>query len=316
MLNNKQIAVVIPTYNEEKLIGKVLKTMPKYVDRIYVVDDCSKDSTVKRVKDLIKGRSKRFVLLQLQKNSGVGAAIVRGYRAAEADGVDVIAVMAGDAQMDPNDLRSILDPVVSGKVHYAKGNRLFTGEAWKIIPRHRYFGNAFLSLLTKISSGYWHIADSQTGFTAISAKTVTLLPLEELYPRYGYPNHMLAMLNVFDRKVRDVPVRPVYNVGEKSGIRLWKVVPSLTFLLTHNFLWRLWQKYVLRDFHPLVFFYAFAALLLGASIPLGIRVILRFLETGNAPPINSLAFMFAAITGLQGLFFAMWFDMDYNKNLR
>lgn len=316
MLNNKKIAVVIPTYNEEKLIGRVIKTMPKFVDRIYVVDDCSRDNTVKKVKELIKPKSRRVTLVQQQKNSGVGAAIVRGYRVAEASGADVIAVMAGDAQMDPNDLRAILEPVVSGEVHYAKGNRLFTGEAWKIIPRHRYLGNAFLSLLTKITSGYWHIADSQTGFTAISAETVALLPLEELFPRYGYPNHMLAMLNVFDRKVRDVPIRPVYNVGERSGIRLWKVIPSLTFLLTQNFFWRLWQKYILRDFHPLVFFYALAALLLGASIPLGIRVILRWLETNNAPPINSLAFMFSAITGLQALFFAMWFDMEYNKDLR
>jgi len=293
----------------------VVRTMPKYVDMVYVVDDASTDGTARKVKALAKN-DKRVKLLQLEQNSGVGAAIVRGYRQALADKMQAIAVMAGDAQMDPDNLRAILQPILDGEADYVKGNRLFTGEAWQIIPRYRYLGNAFLSLLTKVSSGYWHLADSQTGYTAISAKTAAMLPLENLYPRYGYPNHMLAMLNVYNRRVRDVPIRPVYNVGEKSGIRLWKVIPSLSILLTRNFLWRIGQKYIIRDFHPLVFFYVLAIGLLGVSVPLLLRMILRWIETANIPPINALAFMFAAITGFQSLFFAMWFDMEYNKDLK
>ena len=317
VLLRKKIAVVVPAYNEEKLIGRVIRTMPLYVDSIYVIDDASKDSTAKEVRSLIKSRrGKKVKLLQLKNNSGVGKAIVSGYRAALDDGMDVIAVMAGDAQMDPSELRIILQPILDGEVDYVKGNRLFTGEAWRVIPKHRYLGNAFLSLLTKISSGYWHLADSQTGFTAISAETIAMLPLDELFPRYGYPNHILAMLNVYNRRVRDVSIRPIYNIGEKSGIRLWRVIPSLGWLLSRNFLWRLWQKYVIRDFHPLVFFYVMAFVLLGVSAPLLIRVVLIWWQTGDAPPINSLAFMFTAITGLQSLFFAMWFDMEYNKDLR
>jgi len=317
MRGKKKIAVVVPAYNEENLIGRVIKTMPDFVDRIYVVDDNSKDKTVDKVRSYIKtSRKKRITLILSEKNSGVGRAIVRGYQQAARDGMDVVAVMAGDAQMDPEDLINIVDPVVSGEADYTKGNRLFTGEAWKLIPKHRYLGNAFLSLLTKISSGYWHLADSQTGFTAISTVTIKLLPLYRLYPRYGYPNHLLAMLNVFNQRVKDVPVRPVYNVGEQSGIRLWRVIPSLSWLLFKNFVWRMWQKYVLRDFHPLVFFYFLAILLLGTSIPLFGRMIVRLLETDNLPPINTLAFMFTAITGFQSLFFAMWFDMEYNKDLR
>jgi glycosyltransferase involved in cell wall biosynthesis len=317
MLQKTKIAVVVPAYNEGSLIGRVIRTMPDYVDRIYVVDDNSRDDTVANVRNLIKkGKRRGLTLIHLEKNSGVGAAIVRGYKQAVEDGMDVIAVMAGDAQMDPDDLGNILDPVITGKADYVKGNRLFTGEAWKLIPKHRYLGNAFLSLLTKISSGYWHLADSQTGFTAISAETIELLPLDRLYPRYGYPNHILAMLNVYNRRVKDVPIRPVYNVGEKSGIRLWRVIPSLSWLLFKNFAWRMWQKYVIRDFHPLIFFYALAFLLLGASVPLAVRLILRWYETANFPPINTLAFMFTAITGVQSLFFAMWFDMESNKDLR
>jgi glycosyltransferase involved in cell wall biosynthesis len=316
MRGKKTIAVVVPAYNEGALIDRVIKTMPAYVDRIYIVDDHSRDNTVARVKAQIKGNIKRIALIRNEKNNGVGAAIVRGYRQAVSDGVQVVAVMAGDAQMDPGDLGKILDPVINDEADYVKGNRLFTGEAWKIIPKSRYLGNAFLSLLTKVSSGYWHLADSQTGFTAISGEAIKLLPLDRLYPRYGYPNHILAMLNVFNQRVRDVPVRPIYNVGEKSGIRLWRVIPSLSLLLFKNFVWRMWQKYVLRDFHPLVFFYVLAFLLLGASVPLLIRMILRWLETNNFPPINTLAFMFTAITGVQSLFFAMWFDMENNKDLR
>ena len=316
MRGKKKIAVVVPAYNESALIGRVIQTMPAYVDRIYVVDDKSRDNTVATVKNHIKrGDRKGVMLIRLEKNSGVGAAIVRGYRQAAMDGMQVVAVMAGDAQMDPEDLENILDPVINGKADYVKGNRLFTGEAWRIIPKTRYLRNAFLSLLTKISSGYWHLADSQTGFTAISADAIKLLPLDRLYPRYGYPNHILAMLNVFNQRVKDVPVRPVYNIGERSGIRLWRVIPSLTWLLFKNFIWRMWQKYVIRDFHPLVFFYLLAFLLLGASFPLLFRMLLRWYDTNNLPAINTLAFMFTAITGVQSLFFAMWFDMDYNKDL-
>ena len=182
-----------------------------------------------------------------------------------------------------------------------------------MIPRYRYLGNAMLSLMTKISSGYWHIADSQTGYTAISKYAIDIMPLEKLYPRYGYPNHILCMLNVFNMRVKDVPIKPIYNIGEKSGIRLWKVIPTISKLLVSNFLWRMKEKYIIRDFHPLVFFYALAFLLLVMSGPLFARMIYRWIEFNRIPPMNTLAFMFTSISGLQSLFFAMWFDMDYNK---
>jgi glycosyltransferase involved in cell wall biosynthesis len=316
MRGNKKIAVVVPAYNESKLIEKVIQTMPTFVDCIYVVDDCSEDETAEKVRQSIRSGNRTVRLISMDRNSGVGASIVRGYQQAMEDEMQIVAVMAGDAQMDPDDLGKILEPVVLGEADYTKGNRLFTGEAWKIIPKHRYLGNAFLSLLTKISSGYWHLADSQTGYTAISVEAIKLLPLYRLYPRYGYPNHLLAMLNVFNCRVKDIPIRPIYAVGEKSGIRLWRIIPSLSWLLVKNFFWRMWQKYVIRDFHPLVFFYGLAFFLLGASMPLLMRVIVIWNNTGNIPPINALAFMFSAITGFQSLFFAMWFDMEYNKYLR
>ena len=99
-----------------------------------------------------------------------------------------------------------------------------------MIPRHRYLGNAVLSLLTKVASGYWHVADSQSGYTAVNLDTLEKLDLERIYPRYGFPNDMLVHLNIVNARVRDFPSRPVYGVGERSGIRLWKVVPSISWL--------------------------------------------------------------------------------------
>lgn len=317
MLHDKKIAVVVPAYNEELLIGRVIETMPNFVDKIYIIDDCSPDKTSEQVERYLNQETfrGRLVLIRHEVNQGVGAAIVTGYQQAVEEGMDTVAIMAGDAQMDPAELDQVVGPVNRGEADYVKGNRLFTGEAWRIIPRYRYLGNAFLSLLTKIAAGYWHIADSQTGYTAISADALRLMPIDRLYPRYGYPNHMLTMLNIFDMRVQDIPVRPVYNIGEKSGIRLRNVIPRMSWLLLKCFLWRMKEKYIIRDFHPLIFFYLMAFFLLFFSLPMFGRIVLYRTLEGFIPPYSTLAFMFLAITGLQFLLFAMWFDMDYNKNL-
>lgn len=318
MLENQTIGVVVPAYNEENLIGRVIETMPDFVDRIYVVDDCSQDATADTVRCYLD-RSVyecRLALVEHTTNKGVGGAIVTGYERTCEDGIDVVAVMAGDAQMDPDELEHVVGPVVQGDADYVKGNRLFTGEAWEMIPRHRYLGNAILSLLTKIASGYWHIADSQTGYTAISRKALELLPLEQLYPRYGYPNHILVMMNVYDLRVKDVAVRPVYNIGETSGIKLYSVVPKLSFLLMKLFFWRMKEKYVIRDFHPLLFFYGMGLALLPAGTVFGLYLLVKRLMLGPVAGTSALFAAFLVIIGLQTLFFAMWFDMEYNKELR
>src|SRR5262249_52766649 len=143
-----------------------------------------------------------------------GAAVVTGYRRAIDEQLDVVCVMNADNQMDPEELLHLAEPVVREELDYAKANRLFTGEAWNLIPHYRYLGNAFLSLLTKIASGYWHVADSQAGYTAISLPMLRLLDIERIYPRYGYPNDMLVHLNVWNARVRDIPSRPIYGIGE------------------------------------------------------------------------------------------------------
>ncbi|MBI3763078.1 MAG: glycosyltransferase family 2 protein [Chloroflexi bacterium] len=315
MFDNAKIAVIVTAYNEEKLIGGVLETMPDYADRIYVVDDASTDATAQIVAERAR-RDPRITLISHTANQGPGGTVVTGYRQALADGMDVVAVMAGDAQTDPADLPAMIGPIVRGEADYVKGNRLYTGEAWHIIPRYRYLGNAFLSLFTKIASGYWHIADSQTGYTAISRDALSRLPLDRFYRRYGYPNHMLVLLNVNNFRVRDVPIRPIYNVGEKSGIRLPRVIPTLSWLLFKCFWWRLREKYVIRDFHPLVFFYLVGMGLFFPGVAFGLYLVWFRLIVGPIKETGPLFAVVLVITGLQFLLFAMWFDMDYNKHLR
>jgi glycosyltransferase involved in cell wall biosynthesis len=311
MLDGKTVAVVVPAYDEEKLLPETLAGIPDFVDRVYVVDDASKDGTAE-----VAGSDERVRLICHEKNRGVGAAIVTGYRQAIADRMDVTCVMAADNQMAPEDLERIARPVVDGESDYAKANRLVSGEAWQLIPHARYLGNAMLSLLTKIASGYWHVADSQSGFTAVSLETLERLDLDRVYPRYGFPNDMLVHLNVIEARVRDVPSRPVYNVGEQSGIRYSRVIPAISWLLLKAFFWRLWQKYVIRDFHPLVFFYVFGIAMFLAGLGLGIaEVVLRIL--GNPiPPATVVLVALLLLFGSQFTLFAMWFDLERNKDLR
>jgi hypothetical protein len=218
--------------------------------------------------------------------------------------------------MDPADLEALVGPVARGEVDYAKANRLITGKAWELIPRHRYLGNAVLSLLTKVASGYWHVADSQSGYTAVNLDTLEKLDLERIYPRYGFPNDMLVHLNIVNARVRDFPSRPVYGVGERSGIKLRKVVPRISWLLVKGFFWRLREKYVIRDFHPLVFFYFFGLVMTGAGLGLGIAlVVLRSLGHGITAATGILVALLL-IFGSQFTLFAMWFDMESNKDLR
>lgn len=315
MYRRRSIAVVVPAYNEEKLIGRVIETMPDFVDRVFIVDDESQDSTAAIVEEYVAKDPNRVVLIRHEANQGVGAAIVTGYKRAVEEQIDVTAVMAGDAQMDPDELPDVLDPVIDGTADYVKGNRLFTGEAWKKIPHYRYLGNSFLSLLTKIASGYWNVADSQTGYTAVSLGALETLPLDRLYPRYGYPNHILVMLNIYNFRVADVPVTPVYNIGEQSGIRLSSVIPRMSWLLLKCFLWRMKEKYVIRDFHPLIFFYFMGLSLALACVAATVRLIVVWPIQGYVPRTTALLCAMLVISSLQFLLFAMWFDMDHNKRL-
>jgi len=313
MLEGKTVAVVVPAYDEEQLVATTIRGVPDFVDRILVVNDASRDGTAAAAR---AAGDSRVEVLTHERNSGVGAAIITGYQRALEERIDVACVMAADNQMDPGDLERIVLPVARGQVDYAKANRLISGEAWQVIPRSRYLGNAVLSLLTKIASGYWHVADSQSGYTAASREILEQLDLDRVYPGYGFPNDMLVHLNVWNARVRDIPSRPVYGVGERSGIKIRRVVPRISWLLVKGFFWRLREKYVIRDFHPLVFFYVLGFLMSVLGLGLGItEVVLRIM--GNAVSVGTVVLVaLLLIFGSQFTLFAMWFDMESNKDLR
>lgn len=315
MYRYKKIAVVVPAYNEEKLIGRTLETMPDFVDQIVVVDDASEDNTVREIKK-VKEKDKRIVLIQHAKNRGVGAAIASGYIWCRDNDTDIAVVMAGDGQMDPSDLPNLLNPIVEGRADYTKGNRLITGEAWQKIPHIRYLGNSVLTFLTKIASGYWYVTDSQSGYTALSGKALKILPLEKIYPRYGMPNDFLVTLNIFNMRVMDIPVNPVYGIGEKSRLKVRKAIFTISWLLIKLFFRRMVQKYIIRDFHPLVLFYLFGLVLLLFDIPLTIRLFVRWSLDGRIPPINALLIVLCTFMGFQSILFAMLFDMEANRELK
>ncbi len=364
MLMNKTIAVVVPAYNEEKQIRRVIETMPDFVDRIIIVNDFSNDKTTDIVTEYINMNnlplpvgyeinipspsenkynhadkvlkeqqqadidffipsrivnisetSDRVILINHLKNGGVGAAIARGYKWCRDNKIDCTAVMAGDGQMDPAELASICLPVINEDIDYVKGNRLIHGSARFVIPKTRFFGNSILSILTKISSGYWHVSDTQTGYTAISLNALNAITLHDIYKRYGMPNDMLVKLNIAFCTLKEVKIKPVYNIGEVSKMNVTRVIPKISWLLLKSFFKRLWVKYLFRDFHPLFLLYHFSFILGLCSIPYAIKIISLTFGGVDVSPITMLVFFFLFTGSFQSLLFAMWMDIQDNERL-
>ena len=315
MYKDNLISVVVPAFNEENLITNTINSIPEYVDKIVIVNDASKDNTSKIIEKLIP-INKKIHLINHEKNQGVGGSIASGYKWSRDNNYDISVVMAGDAQMDPNDLPNLLDEIIEKGADFAKGNRLLTPDVRKSMPHLRFFASQVLSLLTKIASGYWNIIDPQCGYTAINKKTLDKIDWNKLYKRYGQPNDLLVKLNVSNAIVRDVEIKPIYNIGEKSGIKYGKLIFSLSWLLFKDFLWRIKEKYIVNDFHPLVFFYGLGLIFSILTLGLSIRLFYLWWLSGEIPPINALAVMFTFVSMTLFTSFAMWFDMDYNKNLR
>lgn len=363
MLLDKTVAVVVPAYNEEKQIGHVLSTMPHFVDRIVVVNDCSNDNTADVVLSCIRNQrtsgmvirenqaetggnqydraeillkekqlkdaqyyvpaqiantnpdADRIILINHRKNAGVGAAIATGYKWCRDHAIDCTAVMAGDAQMDPAELEKICTPVLTEEIDYVKGNRLIHGGARLVIPRTRFFGNSILSILTKIASGYWHVSDTQTGYTAISLSALNAIKIHKIYPRYGMPNDLLVKLNIAFCSIKEVRIKPIYNVGESSKMKVHRVIPRIAWLLFKSFFKRLWVKYLFRDFHPLFLLYHFAIAMGMISLPYAIKILSITFSGETVSTTTMLAFLFLFTSSFQSLLFAMWMDIQDNERL-
>ena len=312
MLENKTIATLVSAYNEGHLITKTLSTMPDFVDKIIVVNDHGSDDTLERIKEYMK-EDERVLLIEHEVNKGLGSTIITGFHKALELEIDVTAIMNGDAQMHPDDLPTVALPVIRGEVDFCKGNRL-TNKSVANMPKLRFFGNSVLTFMSKLGSGYWHMLDSQCAYSAISLKALKTIPFDEITPRYGYNTDLMNLLNIADFKLKDVPVQAIYG-EEESKIKLGRYIVKTLYLQLKWFLRRMWRKYCVKDFNPLVFFYFMSficSLIFGVMF---IRFFYRLIWLGDLAKTTALICTLSFFMGTQFQFFGMWMDMDDNKRL-
>lgn len=312
MYREHRIGISIPAYNEELLICDTLDTLPDYVDEIFVVNDGSKDQTKARIQERA-ARDKRIKLIDHPVNLGLGQSLIDGYVACRDANVDFTAVMAGDNQMDPADLPALLDKLIDGEYDYVKGNRLLHQQVGDM-PTYRFLGNSALTILSKFATGYYQLMDPQCGYTVIRNTALKRIPIEKMTRGYGYNADILCMLNIRRYRVADVEVKPVYG-REKSKIKLRSYIPKTSWLLVKLFFRRLWQRYVVLDFHPLVLFYMFAAFnFVLIVLPFTVRGAEYYFRTGIVPATTFIVSVFSFLIAFQSLLFATWMDMDYNRD--
>ncbi len=237
--------------------------MPAYVDHIIVVDDCSTDGTSQAARE---PDDPRVSLVRHEQNCGLGATLIDAHKQAIELGSDISVVMAGDGQMDPAYLPALLDPIVEDGYDFTKGNRFFSRNSWKGMPRYRIFGNVVLTFLTKLATGYWDIFDPQNGYTAMGGPAERAIAWDDVARDYSFENDVLAHLGLDDRRVKDVNIPAVYG-EEISDIKLGKVIPDLLRTLRRAFWRRIFTKYVVESFSPVALFgFSAGALLLWAFL--------------------------------------------------
>jgi glycosyltransferase involved in cell wall biosynthesis len=306
MYKGMRVAVVVPAYNESLLIGKTITTVPDFVDDIVVVDDASTDDTVEQVLGVMDSR---IVLIRHETNTGVGGAILDGHGAALQMGANVNVVMAGDAQMDPYYLSSLLDPIAEEGYGFTKANRFFSRDSFHGMPPHRVFGNVALSFATKLASGYWNLFDPQNGYTAIHRSALERIELGRVARGYEFENDLLVRLNIANVRAKDVPIPAVYG-EETSTMRLHRVVPAICSLLFRGFWRRILLKHVLYSFSPIAIF-LFAGLglcMTGAAV--GAWVVVETLGPPTASAASVLLAVGPLLTGIHLLVSALMLDVQ------
>jgi len=312
MYKDLKIAVVVPAYNEELLILETLNGIPTFVDYIIVVNDCSTDTTLKIVTEK-QIDDKRIRIINHTNNKGLGQSLIDGYKESMSTEAYITAIMAGDNQMHPDDLNKLLDKLIDEEFDYVKGNRLLHKDISNM-PKYRLLGNSILTILTKFATGYYSLMDPQSGYTAIKNDILKKIPIEKITKGYGYNADILCMLNIQGFKVSDIEIKPVYG-KEQSKIKLWKYIPKTSMILLRLFFYRLWKRYIVLDFHPLILFYLFAFLnTIVIIIPFTIRFFIMYSKMNEVPKTTLTILVFSILITFQSILFAIWMDMDYNKN--
>lgn len=238
------IAVVIPSYKVKRHILDVIAAIGQEVTHIYIVDDKCPDHSGDFVETYCS--DKRVTILRHSENQGVGGAVMTGYKAAVDDGADVIVKVDGDGQMDPALIPYFVQPILDGDADYTKGNRFYDLEEIGAMPPIRLVGNAVLSLMAKVSTGYWDLFDPTNGYTAIHGDVAKNLPFTKISRRYFFETDVLFRLNIMRAVVLDVPMSAKY-ADEVSGLKISKIVSEFLFKHLRNFGKRIFYNYYLRD---------------------------------------------------------------------
>jgi dolichol-phosphate mannosyltransferase len=302
-----KIAVVIPCFRVKKHILEVIAGIGPEIHGIYVIDDACPEATGQWVR--AEATDPRVTVLTHETNLGVGGATMSGYRQAIADGAEIIIKMDGDGQMDPGMLPSLARPIANGLADYCKGNRFFDLRGLQGMPKLRVFGNATLSLLTKLSSGYWNLFDPTNGFTAIDATAARNLPFDKISNRYFFETDMLFRLNLIRAVVVDVPMKAQYG-DEQSNLKISRVLIEFPIKHTRNFLKRIFYNYYLRDMSIASFELAFGIILSLFGIIFGGASWIHALAANRTASAGTV--MLAALpmlTGLQLLLAFLSFDI-------
>ncbi|MEM6579932.1 MAG: glycosyltransferase family 2 protein [Pseudomonadota bacterium] len=252
------VAVVIPCFKVTDTILNILSSLGPEVRSIYIVDDACPNGSGALVKE--RCHDPRVTVLTHESNQGVGAAVITGYLAAIEHGAEVVVKIDGDGQMDSSLIPYFIEPILAGEADYAKGNRFYEIESVRKMPFIRLLGNAGLSFLTKLSSGYWSLFDPTNGFTAISAKVIPYIPLEKLAKGYFFESDMLFRLNTLRAVVIDMPADAVYE-DEISNMKIGRELPRFAYLNLRNFVKRIIYNYFIRNFS-----FASMELLLGLGL--------------------------------------------------
>jgi len=272
-----KIAVVIPCYNVERHIREVVASLPSFIDLIIAVDDASRDRTGPMLDSL---EDKRLKVIHHSANRGVGGATLTGFQAALAEKADIIVKMDGDGQMDPAYLKALIEPIVSGDYSYTKGNRFIHSKELARMPFLRRWGNFCLTFLTKLTSGYWHIFDPQNGYWAIQSRDFELLDFHKIHNRFFLENDMLVQLNIFNLRVKDIPIPAKYG-DERSSMKLYRIVLSFPFFLIDRFWYRFYQKYILKDFSPIALFFLTGLPLFAWGLLFGLHIWWKSITTNS-----------------------------------
>ena len=308
MSSPPRIAVVVPCYKVATQVLQVLTAMPALISKVYCVDDGCPQTTGDHIS--AHCHDLRVVVLRHPRNRGVGAAMITGYRAALADDMQIVVKIDGDGQMDPALIPRFVRLLLAGEADYCKGNRFHRPASLTSMPRARLFGNAVLSFLTKISSGYWQVFDPNNGYTAIHASALRLLPLETIDAGYFFEADMLCRLNIARAVVRDIPMDAVYG-DEPSSLRIHRVATQFARKHVRNFAKRIVYSYYLRDFN-----------LASIEAPLGLAALIFGVMFGGAhwlsafrgaPYASAGTVMVAAlpiIVGVQMLLSAINYDVQ------